>query len=441
MKSRLRAFLDRLFRRDDGVSRLLKNSTPLFAAETWVFAAHVVEGFIVARFLGAADYGIIALIVSFVTIVNQVLDFRVHETATRYTAEFLAANEREKAVAAIKLCYIIDAATGVLAFIAIVLTAGPAAQHILHQPAAAPLIVWYAVRLLFSTVDNTSHALLGVLGRFTWFSTVHIVTTMIELAVVSFLVWSGFGIKGVIAGYVAASLASSISFFSFALLAFSRAGLTAYRSAPLSLLAPRAAEMGRFLVSTNINELFVLIIRNADILVLGYFRAPREVGYYRLAKSFVSIFGLISSPLYRAVYPQLSSLWHAGAKIEFRNVIRRSTKLVAAAVIAAAIIITILIPPVIHFTVGDAFMPSVSAIRIMAWGMAIPTIFYWTRPALLAMGKAGFLTAANAISVVITILLSLALVPKFGYKASAWLFMAPYLISHAIIINSYLKTK
>jgi len=439
MKPRLRAFLDKVFRRDDGVSRLLKNSSPLFAAETWVFALHVAEGFIVARFLGAADYGIIALIVSFVTIVNQILDFRVHETATRYMSEFLANNERGKAVAALKLCYIIDAGTGLLAFATVIALAAPAARHILHQPATGTLIMLYAARLLFSTVDNTSHALLGVLGRFKAFSKAHAATTMLELVVVSWAVLAGFGIKGVIAAYVATSAVASASFLFIAASSFSRAGLGAYRSSPLSLLAPRAAEIRKFLISTNINELFVLIIRNADILVLGYFRAPREVGYYRLAKSFVSIFGLVSAPLYRAVYPQLASLWHAGEKIEFRNVIRRSTKLVAAITTAAVVAVIATIPYIIRLTVGENYAASVPAIRVMAIGMAIPTVFFWTRPALLAMDKAGFLAMSNAISAVLTLLLSLALIPRFGYMASAWLFMTPYLISHTIIIWRYLN--
>src|ERR1700757_3460169 len=69
--------------------RLVRNSSWGLASTAIEFVLSLVETTLVARALGAADYGRLALVVASVVSIKQLVDVRAWEGATRYLAEFL----------------------------------------------------------------------------------------------------------------------------------------------------------------------------------------------------------------------------------------------------------------------------------------------------------------------------------------------------------------
>ena len=421
-----------------GLKLLIKNSSKLFIADIWTAVIVLIQAIIVARILGSEKYGLLALITVYVTIVNQIVDFRIRETAVKYTSEFLVKNDKERLWATLKLCYLIDLSTGFIAFLIVIFTARLASIFIIHYPEVDNLIMLYAVTLLFSTVNGTCLGILTVFDKFSWLSVYSIVSAVIRFILVTSFLLGGYGVRGVLIGYVIASFLSSAILFYLSFKAIK--DLVWYRgiNAKISLLRDKWREITKFLLNTNFNEFLTLFTKNIDILILGYFRAPLEVGYYRLAKNLVSALNLIGNPISTAIYPQLSKMWSGNKITELKTFIKRVTIFMSSITLPTALAVFIFIPWIIKYTVGGEFIPATLSVRIILWGILVSIIFSWTRPVLLSMGRPGILTSANAFNAITMFIFSLMLVPKLGYIGSSLMYVYPYLAGHIISIFAFI---
>jgi O-antigen/teichoic acid export membrane protein len=207
----------------------------------------------------------------------------------------------------------------------------------------------------------------------------------------------------------------------------------------ISLLKGKLRGMFKFILNTNLHETLNLFTRNIDVMILGYFRGSTEVGYYRLAKTFVSGFELIGGPFYTAIYPQLSMMWSAHKIDEFKGFIKRVSGFMVILAAPLALAFFILVPYLIKYVIGPEFMHTAEPARIMLFGIFIAIIFLWVRPAFLSMGRPGTLTLINLFNAAVMFALSLLIVPKLGYIGSAIMYIYPYFAIHGIAIFIFLR--
>ncbi|HEY7659160.1 MAG TPA: oligosaccharide flippase family protein, partial [Actinomycetota bacterium] len=183
---------------DPAFGRVAANSAWLVGANGLVYALAFVQGVVLARNLGPAGLGLLALVVSLVTIVQQLLGSRVWEAATTFVVEFRAAGDPGRATAVAKLCYLVDATGGVLACLLLWALAAPAAERILGVPAAADAIRLYAASTILAAPVATASALLRVSDRFRWLAVEAVGESLLRLlAIVSVIVMSGPALRPV----------------------------------------------------------------------------------------------------------------------------------------------------------------------------------------------------------------------------------------------------
>ena len=393
----------------------------------------------IVRFLGATNYGLITLVVVYVTIINQLIDFRIKEAVVKYLSEFLIKNDRERIWASLKLFYLIDFITGVIAFLLAFLTAGLIATFIIHDAQAASLVQLFAFMLLVSTLNGTCSGVLTVFEKFTALSIYTITVAIIRFIFVAIILLLGYGVRGVLTGYIVASVFSSAVILAFCINIIKKSVWFPGIAGKIALIKPRSREIAMFLINTNFNESLALVTKNIDILILGYFRAPGEVGFYRLAKNFVEILSLLSSSVYTAIYPQFSKLWADNKISEFKDLIKRITMFMGILALPIAGAMFLGAPWIINIFIGAGFLPVVFAVRVMVWGFITAVVFLWVRPVFLSMGKPGILTIVNTINAVIMVILSLIFVPKFGYFASALIYTYTYIAGQVLAIFVFLR--
>jgi O-antigen/teichoic acid export membrane protein len=418
---------------------LVKNSSWLFVAQVTSVGLAVIQSIVVARFLGVGQFGLLALITVYVTVVNQLFDCRISEAVVKYVSEFLSEESRPRVWAAIKFCYLVDLSTGILAFALVTFTAHFAAAHIIHKPEAAGLISLYALILLFATVNGTCLGVLTVFRRFSLLSFYTVAAEFIRVALVILFLLVDYGIRGIIISYIIASFAGSAILLYFAVKEVRSSVMPGRARGSLSLLKGQFGEMSKFILNTNLHESLNLFTKNIDVMILGYFRSSVEVGYYRLAKTFISGFELISGPFYTAIYPQLSAMWSEHKIDEFKGFIRRVTLFMASLSLPIGLAFFILVPYLIQYLVGAEFLRAVEPARIMLFGILIAMVFLWVRPAFLSMGRPGTLTLINLSNAVIMFAASLLIVPRLGYIGSAVMYVYPYAAIHGIAVFIYLR--
>jgi len=413
--------------------RLFRNASWLFGGKTLAGIFSALQGVVVARILGVSDFGLLALTIAYVDVLNNFFDFRVWETATKYIGTFWTNGEREKTLSMIRLSYTVDISSGILAFIIAVITAKIASARLIHSPQAYMLIWIYAFSLLIDTANQTSDAILRVFDRFRRIAFVSSFSYFFRLVLISVVLYLGMGIKGVLFSYVAASFVG----FSIRLSIISRTleenGLERWWRSSLSLIKGQWKEIAWFLGNTSLTGTLKMANDNLlGILVLGYYSGKEGAAYYKIAKSFVRIMIQLIDPLYEAIYPELVKMFSIGATGDLKRLLKTSTKSVGKFMIPIATLILIFSGYLIELIFGKKYLPSSNTLRIVTIAILISQLTFWTSPALLAFGRAGLRNLVAAVSTAVYIGLLFLLVPKYSYIGAAWAFLGGNAVNSVI---------
>ncbi len=387
----------RSFQGDAVFRRILSNSSWLLGANVISSICGLAQGILLARALGVEQYGTLGIITSFTAVMGQAFDSRSWETSIKFITQFWAQGDERRALAVIKLCYLVDIVTALVAFGLAWTLAGWAARAFLYDPAYTSSIRIYAFVLLCGWSGGTT-ALLRIFNRFDLLAKISAGMSALSLAgmVLVLFVW-GLGLNGVLWVYVLlAVLSLGIDLYLAAYFLRSRFAVC-WHEAQLGHLAGHRREIGRFLLSTNLTALLKIVQNNAPILALGYWSTPVQVGYYKLAQGFASNLGRVYGPIFQTIYPELSSLWAQRNVGQIRFVLRNLVIAVLPMGLTAVVVSAFWGAKLIQIIAGDEYLPAALPLVILVLVHAIVACTIWMGPLLLAAGKANKQTLAVAI--------------------------------------------
>ncbi|HEX9667466.1 MAG TPA: oligosaccharide flippase family protein [Thermodesulfobacteriota bacterium] len=412
----------------------------LFLNASWVFGGNTVsavfaaiEPIVLARILGVTDFGLLALIVAYVEFLNNFFDVRVWETATKYIGTFWEKRDYERTRSMVKLSYMLDISTGILAFAIAVLTANIANKYLIHSPQAYTLILIYSISLLIDTANSTSDSILRVFNKFKKIAFISSFQTFLRVAFVSLVLFTGLGIKGVLFIYVAAS------FIGFAIRIWTVSQtlnefkLSGWWRAKLALIRDQWREIAWFLTNTSFTGTLKMGNENfLGILALGYFSGKDAAAYYKIARSAVKLMTRFSDPLHQAIYPELVRISKSEGLTDFINLIRYSLKTLLKFTIPLSIIILILAEQLINIFFGKDYLAATNTLRVITIATLISQLTFWINSALLAIGKPGLRTVLDVITTTTYVGLLLILVPRFSYLGAGFAFLGYAIIKSSV---------
>jgi O-antigen/teichoic acid export membrane protein len=389
-----------------------------------------VKGILVARWLGPELYGVAALIMSYPGLVYTFFDARSVEASVKYLSQFHAKGEKERALAMCKFGYLVDIAIAVLSFSVVAITAGLAAERIVHRSGLTPLILVYTASLIPRAFVGISYAVMATLGHFPQIAAIEVTTAILSFALVLGMVASGLGVAGVIWGNAIATGLMGVLYGIFALHFIQAQWEGHWWKGTWSGLRGYRREIVRFLAFTDLNALLGMIPKQLDVILLGYFRNPTEVGYYKLAKSLSGAVGYLVGPLQSVTYPELARLWSLGNKDGLRRRVCQLAWKVGMPLGAAVLLGTALVPFLLPILVGFAYRPAAFATQILLAGSAVWLAFFWLRPLYFATGHLRKWVIGIGIYAVSFIALSVLTVPRFGYVGMTLSLLVVIVIFH-----------
>ncbi len=419
--------LSRLFREGRAIlgRRLAQDALALYGGNLTSLGFQVLLAIFLARALGPEGYGVIGLVISVTATVSVLLEVRIGETVIKYTTDYRVKGSPSEALAIIRLGYLIDLSLGVAAFVILFAVAPLAAQTMMHRPDGAALLRVYALIPLMATINETSGALLSVFQRFRLMSLLQTGGAVMHFALP--LAGVAFGLQGVIVGYVLAELLPTLAYSTIAwrMMGQHFAGVKA------ASLRRQGREIFTFSLHTTLSTSFKSLVRYLDVLILGYFRTPAEVGYYRIALAGGGLLGAMAPPVTTSLYPRLSQRWASGQWATVKGLLLRISSGMAALSVVGGLALSGLASWALPLLVGRDFEPALPAFFILVWGVAANNIICWSRPFALASGRPQLSTWANILGAVLIAGVNLALVPGLGAVGAAWAYLATSLVMAA----------
>jgi O-antigen/teichoic acid export membrane protein len=387
-------------------------------------ALNLTQGILVARWLEPERYGVAGLAMLYPTFVYAVVDARAAVAAVKYFGEYRALGKRERALAICKLTYVADLAVACIAFLIVIIGAPAAARLLVHDPQIGGLIILYGAALLPRALVGTSNALLVALDRSPLIALIEVGSSALRMVLVIGLVLAGWEVMGVIWANAVAAAAMGLIYGWVTWVLIRRVYGASILAGRLNALTGERRQILEFFTYNNLNAFVTILLQHVDSILLGYFRGPTEVGYYRLAKNLSGVVEYVKVPLFSVSYAQLARIWSLGQRQAFRQRARELAQHIGIPLGLAVFIGAGSVPWVVPLLVGESYTPAIGATQILFVGAAVSIPFLWQRAIYLVRDLARDFLIVNAIVAIGFIALCPLMIWHWGYVGAAGAMLA-----------------
>jgi O-antigen/teichoic acid export membrane protein len=414
-------------------STLARDAGALTVAGGVVAVVTAVQGILVARWLGPAGYGVVALIAAFPGLIRAVLSPDSQHATVRYLADRDAEQDSLGAAAVCKLALLADLIVGAATFALVTASAVWAQHHVVHLDGSAALLVVAGAGILVSVPVTVSTSILMHTRRFGWLAGAQVLSAVLRSTLIVVLVAGGHGVAGAVWGATIGLALHSVTLGFLATRETRRRWGPSWRLTRLREHKALRAEMVRFLAWSDLGSLLGAIPKQLDVIILGWLVGAREVGYYRLASSISVLPNYLVVPLQSATFPRLARISAQRSRDAMSVTLRRHLTLalvLAVGGLAALIVLPLALPVVL----GGAYGPTVNMSRVLLVGSAAYLACYWVRPLYLATGHIREWTALRAVASLGALALFVPAVKLWGVMGMAMVQGAAVLGAHAFAL-------
>lgn len=431
--------LSALWREDPLLRSVVRNTGYLFSSNTLSMGLTSVQGFLAAALLGAANYGILGLIIDFASNVNRLLSFRMNELVVKYGGAYLTEDKKPAAAAVIKVAMLSEVVTSFTAYGILFLLAKWGAALFIGDPSAYTWIRIFGLALLANLASESSTAVLQ-LGRH--YRTQAALTLMQNIVTATWIL-AAFLLKGdvfdVLMAYLAGKSLFGLGTLAAALYHSNSLLYQGWWRQPLRGMEDWRG-MAKYALSTNLSQTVNLVTRDSEILWAGLFMSNTAVGYYKFAKAIVNVVLLPISPFVQTTFPEITRSVAKKAWRQVRNLLKRTSVISTIWLVITAFGLLLFGEWLLTLYKQGEYLPALPIVWILMVGFGFASILYWNRPLMLAFHRPNFPLAVTSTAGLIKIGLMFLLVPQYGVKIQAALLSLYFVFTIGVISLEGLKS-
>jgi O-antigen/teichoic acid export membrane protein len=162
-----------------------------------------------------------------------------------------------------------------------------------------------------------------------------------------------------------------------------------------------------------------LVILRADVLMLGYFRSPQEVGVYGMAVFVNEAVNVVFDSVLRICLPKASALSGDMDDKRIRILFRQSVKNIYIGIIPIVAVIGVAAPTVINLIYKGKYDDSILLIYIFLASSLVKPVGYVAGVILSATGNIRLDNRNCWISAILNVVCNFFLIPKYGVMGAA----------------------
>jgi len=419
--------------------RVIRNTGYLFSAQTIAAGLSMGQGILTARMLGVEGAGLVGIITQFSSNVYRLISFRMSELVVSFVGEFSAKEQDAQAAAVFRAAAFIELIGSIVAYGLVVLLSPLAARLFAHNPDLAPLFALYGFYVLASLFSESAIGLLQYFNRFGVIAYATIGQSILTILLIAAAFFRGGDLREIVIAYLVGKVVWGLFISLAGIWQAHKAWGRGWWRAPLSLLAPRRAELMRFGISTNLSGTIKLISRDSEMLWLAYFSTPLQVGYYKIAKAIMNILMTPVTPLISTTYREVAREVVSRHWENVRYLLRSGTILAAAWTLPASLGLVLFGPWVVGLYGPDFLPTSYINILILLVGVIAVNIFYWNQLVLLPLGLPDYPAKVHFVVAIGKVIGTILLVPVMGANGMAVLFSAYLFITTAVLVWKTLR--
>lgn len=386
-----------------------------------LFVLTLIANVILARSLGPNGRGVYATAVLVPTIVALATNLGIGPANLYYVSR--GSLDMKRLVASSLAVAVL---VGTVAFAVVALAAGPLSQRILMGVEPRYLILG-SISIPFALATSYMQGVLHGQRRFVHLNVVLLSQSLTLTALLAILLL-------VPADRLSASIGAWTA--STVLAGLIAVALVAEQT-PISLAIhlPTMRALFRYGSLTYLGTLTSFVNYRFDLLLVNVFSGVTQVGLYAVAAGLAEVIWFLPNSVYIALAPQVA----AAPENEAAALSAQANRTVLLLAAAAAIVMAAVAPLAIFVFFGPPFARSAAAVWLLLPG--IVTFSAWKMMSCYLLGrnmlKQDLLAAASAM--VVTLILDLALIPRFGFRGAALASSIAYTV--AMLVDLYWVVK
>ncbi|MFH1446341.1 MAG: oligosaccharide flippase family protein, partial [Chloroflexota bacterium] len=283
----MKSFLDNIhaWSKDFLLRKVVRNSAFLFGGQ----AMSAVLSILTADMLGVAGFGVLGVVVSFISNINRLMSFRMGDFVVKYMGAAIARDENDSAAAIIKVAALTETLTSILAFVILLLLAPWAADKFAKDPTTTILFQVYGLTILGNIASETATGVLQVTGHFRSQALINLVQSFITAGLILLVYITKGDVLGVVLAYLAGKILLGVGPMVLAAYWLHKVlGKSWWRVQLRDALPPRK-EMVRFALSSNFSGTINILARDSEVLWVSYFFSTVEAGYFKVALAVINL--------------------------------------------------------------------------------------------------------------------------------------------------------
>lgn len=414
---------------------IIRSSGYLFSSNGISAVLSALQGIFAARLLTPAGYGLVSgTVIVFATNINRLLSFRMSEVTVKYLEQYLAEGRKDKAGAAAKSIAMAEALTSVAAYLVLLALSPLAARYFAKDMSTVPLFAFYGLVLLSNLIYETSTGVLQSTNRFDRLALINVIQSIITASIIFWAFLARRGMWEVLSAYLLGKTFAGIAIALSAFLELNKTLGPGWWRASYRLL-PKWREMGLFAINTNLNGTVNVVVRDSETLIIGFFRTQTEVGYFRIALAIINLVMMPIDPFIGPTYAQITRTITQRQWALTTRLLKRISAISAAWTLSAGGVLALFGWWIIPFLYDKQYAPAYPAMVILLFGYGFANIFQWNRPLLLALGLPDYPLKVAALTSAVKTILSVLLLPLFGYVGEAVILSGYFLASVSLILR------
>ena len=175
-----------------------------------------------------------------------------------------------------------------------------------------------------------------------------------------------------------------------------------------------------FSVPTSITALSSFILAYADILFIGYFMSPADVGIYSAASPASRLIFAFTMALYAVLIPTVSQASAKGGNAAVKKYFRIALLGLAAVVLPATIFSLLFSKQIVTLLFTDIYLSAAPAFEILVIGAAFLSLFMINSGIFQGLGRPGTPMKILLIFASLDILMNLIFIPGYGIEGAAF---------------------
>lgn len=413
----------RHFVRNPAFQRLFKNAGKLQLNRLLSAGVSAAQIALIARYLSPSDYGVYALVLNTVQVIQSVFDVRCGELIIRYFFQYKNRGEITKAAATLLTGGLFEIIASLIGAALLFILAPFFSSAFFHSQAYTNLFAIAALIPLFNIGSGLAASILSIdraYGKIaladsasTLFGFVFMLATLpFHASLVTLFVIGLFtqAAKGALRWiYLAQSRSETKSLL--------RSSLRDTRC--LSALRPEAKAMLRFAFFNNVGAFLKILQGSAPNFAIGLWRSPAEVGFYYLGQRIGQRMSALCSPITDVTFREIAEAKSQSGVGQRMKALKHGVLLTLATVSPALLGLTILGHWSIPLVFGKAYQPGILAIEITVATYAIALLFNPLGALLMIEGKINTINASLAGGVIAQLLAIALLVPLWSSTGAA----------------------